>query len=196
MQIPCKSCLFTPSLGTTVAYFLSSRKIFLRSILFPTFPTTKYFCDYTCQNPWLFSPLPALCHCLFLPSRWYAYCSCLLLQSYLKHNAKALCKTHPHQERTEQIFTLWDHMHLGEKITVGNCFCKTWCFWKPVRGEEPKSLTHSSFSDFVLREKDFNITVWESTVSSKGSRSPKSTVTAVRKLSVLLSRMLCSPIHN
>lgn len=113
-----------------------------------------------------------------------------------KQNTKALCKTHHHQGRTEQTFILQGHMPLGERITIGNDFCKNWYFWKPARGEDPKCLTHSSFSDFVLREKGFNITVWDSTVSSKGLRSYKSTVTAVRKLSFLLRRILCSPIHN
>lgn len=49
----------------------------------------------------------------------------------------------------------------------------------------------SLFQILFLEKKGFHITVWGNTMSSKGSRSHKSTVTAVRKLSLLLSRMLC-----
>lgn len=168
-------------------FFLSSRKIFLKSVLLPTFSTTKYLCYYTCQN------LHSL-GCILLSVFTFHLFIVPVCSWNLPLNATQKHFTNPaRQKRAEQIFAQWVHMPLREKVIVGNDFCKTWCFRKPVRGEEPECPMHS---DFVLREKGFNITVWDSTVSSKGSRSHKNTVTAVRKPSLLLSRMLCRPVLN
>lgn len=53
VQIPCKSCLFTPCLGTTVAYFLSSlQKKILKICTVAHFFNNQVLCDYTYQNPY------------------------------------------------------------------------------------------------------------------------------------------------
>lgn len=140
-------------------FFHPYRKIFLNSVLPHIFSTTEYLCDYTCQKLCDLDPHSQCRVIVFFFALQLIRLLFLFAIPIFKQNTKALCKTHHHQERTEQIFILQGHMPLGERITIGNGFCKTWYFWKPARGEDPKCLTHSCFSDFVLREKGFNITV-------------------------------------
>lgn len=121
VQISCKSSV-SPRFGYNCCLFCSSRKIFFKTCTVTHFFHNRVFVWLHLPKSWWFgSTLPVLCS-LFLPSSWYAYYSCLLLESSLKHDTKALRRTHSHQERTKQIFILQNHTPLGEKITTENVF--------------------------------------------------------------------------
>lgn len=97
---------------TLSLFFLSSRKIFLKSELLPTFSTTYYSCYYTCQN---LCSLGCILLCFYLP---LVYCSCLLLKSSLKCNTKALYKPRPSKKGRADLCSVGPYASKRK----GNCW--------------------------------------------------------------------------